>query len=83
MAEDVTIAKKTIKLEYSNALTDTKTEFVGEFESVAEAVRALVATFDKEFKPANIDFEQVVVDDADIGLEGLYNAEIALKEFYS
>lgn len=83
MAEDVTIAKKTIKLEYSNALTDTKTEFVGGFESVAEAVRALVATFDKEFNPANIDFEHVVVDDVDIGLEGLYNAEIALKEFYS
>lgn len=83
MAEDVTIAKKTIKLEYSNALTDTKTEFVGEFEDVAQAVRALVATFDNEFNPANIDFEHVVVDDTDTGLEGLYNAEIALKEFYS
>lgn len=32
MAEDMTIAEKTIKLEYSNALTGTKTEFVGEFE---------------------------------------------------
>lgn len=83
MTEDMTIAKKTIKLEYSNALTGTKTEFVGEFEDVAQAVRALVATFDKEFNLANIDFEHVVVDDADIGLVGLYNAEIALKEFYS
>lgn len=82
MAEE-TITKKTITLDYSNALTDARIEFTGEFESVADAVRALVATFNKDFNPANIDFEHVVVAGEDAGLEGLYNAEITLKEFYS
>lgn len=72
-----------IKLEYSNALKDGKFEFTGEYEDVARAVKALVATFDKDFNPANLDFEHVIVDDNDLGIEGLYQAEIALKEFYS
>lgn len=71
-----------IKLEYANALKDGKFEFGGEFEDIAGAVKALVATFDKDFNPANLDFEHVIVDEADLGIGGLYQAEIALKEFY-
>ena len=71
-----------IKLEYANALKDGKFEFSGEFEDIAGAVKALVATFDKDFNPANLDFEHVIADGADLRIEGLYQAEIALKEFY-
>lgn len=72
-----------IKLEYSNALKDGKFEFTGEYEDIARAVKALVDTFDKDFNPANLDFEHVVVNGTDLGVDGLYQAEIALKEFYS
>lgn len=71
-----------IKLEYSNALADGKFEFSGEHEGVPEAVKALVKTFDKDFNPANIDFEHVVADGTDLGIDGLYQAEMTLKEFY-
>ena len=71
-----------IKLEYANALKDGKFEFSGGSEDIAGAVKALVATFDKNFNPANLDFEHVIVDGADLGIDGLYQAEIALKEFY-
>ena len=71
-----------IKLEYANALKDGKFEFSGEFEDIARAVKALVATFDKDFNPANLDFKHVIVDRTDLGIDGLYQAEIALKEFY-
>ena len=71
-----------IKLEYSNAMKDGKFEFTGEFEDIAGAVKALVETFDKDFNPANLDFKQVIVDRTDLGIDGLYQAEIALKEFY-
>lgn len=71
-----------IKLEYANALKDGKFEFSGEFEDIAGAVKALIATFDKDFNPANLDFEHVVVDGTDLGIDGLTQAEIALQEFY-
>lgn len=72
-----------IKLEYVNALKDGKFEFTGEYENITGAVKALVDTFDKDFNPANLDFKHVVVDGTDLGIDGLYQAEIALKEFYS
>lgn len=71
-----------IKLEYTNALKDGKFEISGEYEDITAAVKALVDSFDEEFNPANLDFEQVIVDGKDLGIEGLYQAEIALKEFY-
>ena len=71
-----------IKLEYANALKDGKFEFSGEFEDIAGAVKALVDTFDEDFNPANIDFERVVVDGTDLGIDGLTQAEIALQKFY-
>lgn len=71
-----------IKLEYGNALIDGKFEFTGEYEDISEAVRALVKTFDDDFNSANIDFEHVIIDGVDFGIDGLYQAELTLKEFY-
>lgn len=72
-----------IKLEYANALKDGKFEFTGEYDDIAGAVKALVKTFPEGFNPANIEFERVVVDGTDLGIDGLTEAEIALQEFYS
>lgn len=71
-----------IELEYSNAVNNKKLKFTGEYETIATAVKALVDSFDEDFNPANIDFEHVIVDSEEIGIEGLYQAEVALKEFY-
>ncbi len=71
-----------IKLVYSNVLEDGKFEFTGKFKDISAAVEALVGSFDKDFNPANLDFEHVIADGTDLGIDGLYQAEIALKEFY-
>ena len=71
-----------IRLEYSNALKDGKFQFTGEAESVADAVQQVVDSFDARFNPANLDFEHVTADGVDLGIDGLYQAEVALKEFY-
>ena len=85
MADETTeVTTKEIKLEYTNAVSgEERFDFSGEYASIAEAVKALVATFDKDFNPANIDFGKVWISGEDFGLEGLYQAEMALKEFYN
>jgi len=86
MADETTeaVTTKEIKLEYTNAVAgEERYDFSGEYASIAEAVKALVATFEKDFNPANIDFEKVWISGEDFGLEGLYQAEMALKEFYN
>ena len=72
-----------IKLEYSNVLKDGKFEFTGEVESIADAVKQVVDSFDEKFNPANLDFEHVYADGVDLGIDGLYRAEIALKDYYT
>ena len=71
-----------IKLEYSNVLKDGRFQFTGEAKSVADAVKQVVDSFDDKFNPANLDFEHVYADGADLGIDGLYQAEFALKQFY-
>lgn len=75
--------EKKIELEYVNALTGQRSVFCGWFESIAEAVRSVVSSFSEDFNPANLDFEHVVIDGQDIGIEGLLAAEIALQDLYS
>ena len=71
-----------IKLVYSNVLEDGKFEFTGKFKDISAAVEALVESFDKDFNPANLDFEHVYSNNIDLGIDGLYQAEFALKQFY-
>ena len=75
--------KKTITLKYANALATGSFEFSGEFEDVSTAVNALVKTFETEFNPANLDFQTVLVDGVDLGIDGLTQAEVALQKFYN
>ena len=71
-----------IKFVYSNVLKDGKFEFAGKFKDISVAVEALVESFDKDFNPANLDFEHVYANNVDLGIDGLYRAEFALKQFY-
>ncbi len=71
-----------IELRYSNALADGQEEFSGEFSSIHDAVRDLVGRYPESFNPANLDFEKVIVDGDDVGIDGLCQAEVALQEFY-
>ncbi len=71
-----------IKLVYSNVLEDRKIEFTGKFKDISAAVEALVESFDKDFNPANLDFEHVSANNVDLGIDGLTQAEFALQKFY-
>ena len=75
--------KNTYKLDYTNVLGEADAEFSYEAASIKEAVDALVATFDKEFNAANIEFNAVHENGVDLGNDGLLEAEEALAEHYA
>lgn len=73
-----------IKLKFTNALAaGSELEHSGDYPGIAEAVSALVGTFSRDFNAANLDFVEVEVDGSSLGDEGLLQAELALKQFYT
>jgi hypothetical protein len=52
-------------------LAEGQEEFSGEFSSIYDAVKVIVDMQPEGFNPANLDFEKVIIDGDDIGIEGL------------
>lgn len=50
--------------------------------SIEEAVSNLVESFDAQFNPAKIDVLSVLQNGKDLGIDGVYEAEIALAQHY-
>lgn len=60
-----------------------ETSFIIEASSIAKAVAELVASFGKDYNPANIDFVSISADGEDLGEDGIYAAEVALADYYT
>ena len=60
-----------------------ETSFIIEASSIAKAVAELVASFRKDYNPANIDFVSISADGEDLGEDGIYAAEVALADYYT
>lgn len=74
---------KKYKLEYTNILDEKNGSFEIDAADMKEAVKALVATFENRFNPANIEFDAVFVNGEPTGLDGQLEAEKALMLYYT
>lgn len=76
---------KTYVLKYTLADVEPQKEasFEIQAESIDDAIKALVASFGKDYNPANVDFTSVIVDGEDLGENGIYDAEISLAKHYN
>lgn len=76
---------KNYTLKYILADDESQKEAVFEVQafSLDYAIENLVSSFGKNYNPANIDFTSIIENDADLGENGIYDAEIALARHYN
>lgn len=73
---------KKYKLNYTNVLEHKNDSFEITATCIKDAVVCFAKTFENSFNLANIDFYSIEADGKDLDLDGLLEAEIALRKYY-